>query len=158
MNHHISLRLKDFAAAHRLVKGYKKACHNLHGHNYGIEVTLSASSLNHFGFVLDFSDVKTLFNTWVQANWDHATLVCEEDQPLLNFLKENNQPYFIMPNGYNTTAERLAECLYKQFEKILAVQSEIPSDQIKLAEVRLSETKNSTAIYGVSSTSKVSFH
>ncbi|MEE9585050.1 MAG: 6-carboxytetrahydropterin synthase, partial [Candidatus Brocadiales bacterium] len=47
----------DFAAAHSL-RGYQGECENLHGHNWKVQVVLSAKKLNGLGMVLDFKDVK----------------------------------------------------------------------------------------------------
>ena len=48
---------RSFAAAHQL-KGYEGDCRNLHGHNYGVTVTVVADKLNDIGIALDFKLLK----------------------------------------------------------------------------------------------------
>lgn len=57
--------LQDFALAHRLGKGYPNKCKNLHGHNYNVQVVLGADKLDQYDMVMDFGDIKKLFNVWV---------------------------------------------------------------------------------------------
>ena len=116
----VSRELKQFSAAHRLNKGYRGKCQHLHGHNYTVRVTLSVSQLDPFDFVMDFDDIKKLFDTWVQEYWDHVTLVSEQDTTLIGFLRTEKQRFFIIPGGANTTAEVLAHYLFTQFNRILS--------------------------------------
>jgi len=46
-----------FSAAHRL-RNYRGRCENLHGHNWKVEVTVSAEVLDEAGMVIDFSILK----------------------------------------------------------------------------------------------------
>ena len=71
----IRKELRDFSIAHRLIKGYQGKCANLHGHNYSCVVTISAQDVDHYGFVIDFNHVKTLFDDWVDAEIDHHLLI-----------------------------------------------------------------------------------
>ena len=52
------LKIKThFAAAHRLVN-YHGDCENLHGHNWNVEVTVSARELDSAGLGIDFKLLK----------------------------------------------------------------------------------------------------
>lgn len=113
-------KLDVFSAAHRLVKGYQGKCKDLHGHDYLVEITVCCEELDNYGFVIDFGEIKQICNDWIQKNWDHCTLVCPEDQKLLEFLREENQHHFVLPVGNNSTAENLAEFLFRQFQFELA--------------------------------------
>ena len=143
---YINKKLKKISAAHRLIKGYVGKCKNLHGHNYAVEVIITADELDHFDFVMDFDDIKEHFDQWLQKNWDHATLVSEMDTPLIEFLKRENQHHYILSGNKNTSAERLAEYLFEKFTAILNnLQSEGAS--LTLLEVRVYESETAMAAY-----------
>ncbi len=72
----------DFAAAHSL-RGYQGECENLHGHNWKVQVVLSAKKLNGLGMVLDFKDVKGMIGEILEA-FDHKNL-----NDLADFKEEN---------------------------------------------------------------------
>ena len=46
-----------FAAAHNLIN-YQGDCENLHGHNWKVEVTVSAQELDNAGLAIDFKILK----------------------------------------------------------------------------------------------------
>lgn len=138
----ITKQLKNFSAAHRLINGYQGRCKNLHGHNYALDITFSAKTLNEYGFVIDFDDIKKHFDAWVQNHWDHATIVSEIDKPLIEFLEKEKQDYFLIPGSKNTSAENLAEFLFHQFNKILETLNE---PRIQLKNVRVFESETASA-------------
>lgn len=146
----VSRELKQFSAAHRLNKGYRGKCQHLHGHNYTVRVTLSATKLNEFDFVMDFDDIKRLFDSWVQEHWDHVTLVSEQDETLIRFLREEEQRFFIIPGGANTTAEVLAHYLFTQFNDMLAQEVALGFGSLPITLVRVDvfESLRSEASYG----------
>ncbi|MCB1827122.1 MAG: 6-carboxytetrahydropterin synthase [Coxiellaceae bacterium] len=140
----ITKQLKNFSAAHRLINGYQGRCKNLHGHNYALDITFSAKTLNEYGFVIDFDDIKKHFDAWVQNHWDHATIVSEIDKPLIEFLEKEKQDYFLIPGSKNTSAENLAEFLFHQFNKILETLNE---PRIQLKNVRVFESETASACF-----------
>jgi len=82
----------DFSASHQLDSlpdGHQ--CKRLHGHNYIIEVELSANELNEHGFVVDFGELKPL-KDYIDNTLDHRHL--------------ND----VLP--FQTTAENLAKHLF----------------------------------------------
>lgn len=141
----VTQRLRPFSAAHRLLKEYKGKCNNLHGHNYAVNVTLCAHSLDSSDFVMNFEDIKHLFDNWLQQNWDHATLTSELDPALIKFLQDENQKHFILPDNCNTSAERLAEYLYKTFTDHLNKHYDKNENKATLTKVSVSESPISTA-------------
>jgi 6-pyruvoyltetrahydropterin/6-carboxytetrahydropterin synthase len=54
--YHLTIKT-HFAAAHRLVN-YQGDCENLHGHNWNVEVTVSARELDTAGLGIDFKILK----------------------------------------------------------------------------------------------------
>lgn len=137
-------QLKTFSAAHRLIKGYQGKCKNLHGHNYALEIALTANELNEYDFVMDFDDIKQHFDQWVQDHWDHTTIVSEMDTSLIAFLKKENQDYFVIPGEKNTSAECLSEFLFYKFDDILKSLNET---RISLVSVRVFESETASAVF-----------
>lgn len=63
-----------FEAAHRLPKvPATHRCHNMHGHSYRVELTLSGPVDPETGFVADFFDIEAAFAP-VLAQLDHHCL------------------------------------------------------------------------------------
>jgi 6-pyruvoyltetrahydropterin/6-carboxytetrahydropterin synthase len=63
-----------FSASHRLLglpEGHP--CARLHGHNYVVEVELSAGELNRHGFVRDYRELNA-FKTYLDEHVDHRHL------------------------------------------------------------------------------------
>jgi 6-pyruvoyltetrahydropterin/6-carboxytetrahydropterin synthase len=109
----------EFSASHQLSglsEGHQ--CARLHGHNYVVELELSAdrSELTPVGFVRDYGELAP-FKSWLDRTLDHRHL---------NDLVDDNP-----------TAENLAVWVYDQWSK------ELP----ELSSVRISETPKTWAEY-----------
>ena len=91
--------------------------------------------------------IKQYFDSWLQAHWDHATLVSDADQTLLTFLQQEKSHHFIITEGRNTTAEVLAEFLYQKFSQILASELGERRTIIQLIEVKVYESATAFASY-----------
>lgn len=61
-----------FAAAHNLIN-YQGDCENLHGHNWKVEVTVAATSLDNAGLAIDFKILKKETNL-ILDRLDHKYL------------------------------------------------------------------------------------
>ncbi|MFI7347265.1 6-pyruvoyl trahydropterin synthase family protein [Streptomyces sp. NPDC049936] len=109
----------DFSASHRL-GGLPEShqCARLHGHNYAVELELSAerNALTSTGFVRDYGDLSA-FKKWLDETLDHRHL---------NDVVEGNP-----------TAENLAVWMFGQWK------DEFP----ELSSVRVSETPKTWAEY-----------
>lgn len=134
----VSKQIK-WEAAHRLVHGYPGNCSQLHGHSYVATVTMQSTNntLNYYGFVKDFNDMKVL-KDWVDKNWDHGTFVCSQDQSLMSWLVDNNQRCFIFDN--NPTAEIIGLQLISKARDLL------DDSFSKVVIVKINETCSSEAI------------
>jgi 6-pyruvoyltetrahydropterin/6-carboxytetrahydropterin synthase len=141
--HLIRKKLKDFSAAHRLIKGYKGQCAHLHGHNYATTILIGTHQLDQFDMVIDFNEIKALCDFWLQNHVDHATIISSDDQPLINFTVAEQQKYYIIPDGKNTSAEVLAEHFFNIFEKLL--KASYP--ELILFEVEVAESMTSQALF-----------
>ncbi len=102
-------RRHTISAAHRLFE-YNGRCERLHGHNYRIEITVGADSLNRLGMVIDFGDVKKVLCGALDAAWDHRTLLYDRD-PLCRQLMEITGDGSVCPVPFNPTAENMAAWL-----------------------------------------------
>lgn len=139
----IKKKLKDFSSAHRVLKGYQGKCRHLHGHNYVSTILIGAEALDSYDFVIDFNDVKRICDDWLEEYLDHATLISSEDQALLDFVIQQKQKYYLIPDNKNSTVEVLAEHLCYIFSQLFA--KEYP--HIRVLEVEIAETPNSKVIY-----------
>jgi len=70
----------SFASAHNL-KNYQGECENLHGHNWKVEVSVTAKELDKSGLGIDFKILKAETNTLLKT-LDHKYL--NELQPFLD--------------------------------------------------------------------------
>ncbi len=114
--------LTDFAAAHHL-RGYEGPCSRVHGHNWKVEVQVSASRLDEIGMGLDFKLIKQATNQLIDR-LDHQNL--------------NELPPF---DQQNPTAENIAAYLYHELSATLN------TDVIRVASVTLWETERACVIY-----------
>lgn len=92
-------------SAHRLPL-HDGACRNLHGHSYGMTVTIDGT-VGPDGIVIDFKHIKNLAAPLIDA-WDHATLIATSDHELLAAAQQLGSKVFMLPS--ETTAENL--CLF----------------------------------------------
>jgi 6-pyruvoyltetrahydropterin/6-carboxytetrahydropterin synthase len=90
-------------AAHRL-PGHAGLCRHLHGHSYRMTIEI-LGEIGADGMVMDFQDIKRMVGPLIDA-WDHATLVAEQDQELLEILQRTGWKHYVMPT--ETTAEHVA--------------------------------------------------
>ena len=122
-----------FCYGHRLMD-YKGKYQHPHGYNGKAQIELESEGLDARGMVFDFGDIKAAIQTWIDTNLDHRMLL-RRDDPMLQFLKDNREPYFLMDE--NPTAEAIAKLIFDQ-----ALACGFP-----VAEVRLWETEQSFATY-----------
>ena len=107
-----------FEAAHRLpnvAEGHK--CGRLHGHSFRVTLFVNGPVDEHFGWVMDFADIKTAFQP-VLDRLDHF------------YLNE-------IPGLENPTSENLARWIWKQLKPSLG----------GLCKIISSETCTSGCIY-----------
>lgn len=83
-------------------------CHRQHGHNYELEITVSGPVDPKTGFVIDFWDLDTLVNPWIERV-DHRTL--NDIKGLENPTAENIAKWFIekLASAVNVSAVRVYE-------------------------------------------------
>ncbi len=119
----------EFSMGHALWK-YDGNCHNLHGHNYQLEVTVEGE-IDERGFVMDFADLKTIWKDHVENRYDHRTLLFNEDDRF-----PPNLPG-VRRVSYEPTAENLVIEIARDFGDWL--------DTVRIKQVALWETSTSKA-------------
>lgn len=112
----------DFASAHTL-RDYPGACSRMHGHNWKLEVEVSASQLDDVGMAIDFKHIKQAARE-LGGELDHRYL--------------NEIPPF---DKINPTAENIAAYLYK------GIGDKIDNEHIQVCAVTLWETERACVRY-----------
>lgn len=144
-----------FDAGHRVLghQGGLGKCARLHGHTYGVVVTVEGVKLDDTGFVVDFGVVKRIID-----RWDHRTLLWDKDPLRVQQTDEIDVTSFGSQSGaetvqgepydhdgvvrvpFNPTAEHMAEALAREIVQLPGV---------KYAQVVLSETPNTRAHFSL---------
>ena len=114
--------LADFASAHTL-RNYPGACARMHGHNWKVEVEVTASELDAIGMGVDFRVIK-------QAARDIAERL---DHRYLNDL----EPFVQI----NPTAENIAAYFHQE------LSAQLNNDSIRVHAVTLWETERACVRY-----------
>lgn len=114
----------EFEAAHRIA-GYNGKCDRLHGHSWIVEVAVTGNKLDELGMLVDFKVVKGRLRDLLET-LDHQYL--------------NELPAF--KEGYNPTAEHLAQYIYEEMAK-----AEFFNENVKLKHIQVWESPKSSVIY-----------
>ena len=115
---------------------HESKCKMLHGHRYVVEATFAADGLDNLGRVIDFGVIKERLTGWIDSNWDHNTILFEQDRVLGESIAQQlSQKIFYLPT--NPTAENMAQYLLNTVCKEL-----FPEPNIKCTRIRLFETPN----------------
>lgn len=112
----------DFAAAHFL-RDYAGVCNRLHGHNWKVEVQVTATALDKVGMGMDFKDIKDATRQLL-GGLDHYNL--------------NDVPPF---DRINPTAENIAAFFHEKLSEALN------SDVVKVSAVTIWETDRACVTY-----------
>jgi len=123
-----------FEMSHRLTSSYSKACQQLHGHSYILELFLKSDTLNEDSMVIDFGEIKDTLKDYI-ASWDHVLVLHSSDE-LIKVLKDTVK-YKVVE--YNPTAELMAKDMYDTIKYKFNVKN--------LHEIRLHETDTGYASY-----------
>jgi 6-pyruvoyltetrahydropterin/6-carboxytetrahydropterin synthase len=111
-----------FAAAHQL-RGYKGNCENMHGHNWRVQISVTAERLNEIDIAIDFRDLKKRAGE-VIAPLDHA------------FLNE------VFPfTEKNPSSENIAKWIFDSLKK------KINDENLRVSAVTVWESDTASASY-----------
>ena len=112
----------SFAAAHNLIN-YQGDCENLHGHNWKVDVAVTARELDKAGLGIDFKVLKSEANVVINE-LDHKYL--------------NENPAFV---SVSPSSENISRFLYYRLSERLN------NDNIKVESVAVWESDNASACY-----------
>ena len=115
---------KTFSAAHRISEIGGK-CEELHGHNFRVEISVAAESLNDDGLLIDFRILKR-WTAEVLDQLDHKYL--------------NDLDYF---KKLNPSSEQIARYLYDR------IAERAPQGKMHLSRVTVWESEDSCATYSL---------
>lgn len=119
----------EFSAGHAL-RHYQGKCEHLHGHNFGVELTVEGEHLTpDTEFLLDFKVLKAALKT-VLGELDHCVL--------------NERPPF---DRINPTSENLARCIYQKTALLLAADADPQARAVRVLSVSVSEKGSQSASY-----------
>lgn len=132
----------EFDAGHRVPMHLSK-CSNPHGHRYKVVAYVSgpiqsARGKSDDGMVVDFGELKRVLTEHIHDLYDHAFMVWQEDEELLDFLHEQGWRYVSLP--FVPTAENLAVLCYT------TLQYRLPAP-LEVQHVEVWETPTSMARY-----------
>ncbi len=114
---------KSFSAAH-LLKDIGGKCEELHGHNFLVEVSVTAENLNQEGLLVDFRTLKK-WTDEILAELDHKHL--------------NNTPQF---KNMNPSSENIARFIYE------GIAGKVGQENIAVSRVTVWESDNARVSYG----------
>lgn len=112
----------SFSAAHQL-RGYMGKCEQLHGHNWKVQVHVTAEKLNQIDIAIDFHELKRLTNEIISP-LDHTFL-----NDIFPFTEKN-------PSSENI-AKWIYDCLKKR----------INDENIEVSAVTVWESDTASATY-----------
>lgn len=100
-----------FETAHRLSKGYKGKCANIHGHSWNGEITLQFNTLDEYDFGIDYAKIKT-FTKSMEQEFDHGVMLHESDKDIIELCNKNGWKAIVFQ--HNPTSEVLAVEIYQR--------------------------------------------
>ena len=116
--------IKSFSSAHLLDQIGGK-CEELHGHNFKVEVTVSAPDLKETGLLIDFRVVKKWLGE-ILDQMDHKHL--------------NKLPFF---SGINPSAENIAKYICDEMERKVKTSGV----RVNVAQIKIWESENAAVTY-----------
>lgn len=115
-------------------------CSFIHGHNWSITLTFSASQLDQNGFVIDFGKLKYIKN-WIEENLDHSCLLNYQDQCVDDLQNSSYFKLFLVPD---CSCEGLAKYLFEVFSHLVYDKEK---GRVKIEKVVVTEDSKNSATY-----------
>ena len=141
------VKIIQWDMGHRVLH-HRSICKGLHGHRYRAEICVSGnlvseSGTSEEGMVIDFADIKKISKQFIQDKLDHAFMVWDKDEELLNFFNESkgHKPVIV---PFTPTAENVAGYIFNKLKN--KFQDEYKTG-LQLHSVKLWETPTSFVLY-----------
>ena len=132
---------------HRVLN-HRSICKGLHGHRYKAEICVEGELIDQpgaseEGMVIDFADIKRTAQKLVQEELDHAFMVWDKDEELLEFFKHSkgHKPVIV---SFTPTAENVAVYIFHILKDKF---SDVYKTGLHLQSIKLWETPSSYALY-----------
>ena len=143
------VKIIQWDMGHRVLH-HRSICKGLHGHRYKAEICISGdlvskSGASEEGMVIDFADIKKVSKKYIQEDLDHAFMVWDKDEELINFFNHSkgHKPVIV---PFTPTAENVAAYI---FHKLQDKFQDIYKTGLQLHSVKLWETPTSHALYEI---------
>ena len=131
---------------HRVLN-HRSVCRGLHGHRYKAEICVEGNlvekeNASEEGMVIDFADIKKTAQKFIQEELDHAFMVWDKDDELLDFFKKSkgHKPVIV---PFTPTAENVAAYIYANLKDKFA---DVFNTGLRLHSIKLWETPTSYAV------------
>lgn len=135
-------RIFEFDSAHR-VMNEKVKCFNLHGHRFKVELTFEYFTKGSLGYAIDFKEIKRIAGTWLDENFDHASILNPNDEHLIMLCKSYGWRLYVMGLGHNGDVNPSAENIAAEiFYSLSVIFKTSFKGVVTLKNVRLYETPN----------------
>ena len=141
------VKIIQWDMGHRVLN-HRSVCKGLHGHRYKAEICVSGdlvtkSEVSEEGMVIDFADIKKISKELIQEKLDHAFMVWEKDEELINFFNHSkgHKPVKV---PFTPTAENVAAYIYYKLQNKF---TDVYRTGLHLHSIKLWETPSSYALY-----------
>ena len=134
----------EFPAGHVLSK-HQGRCRFPHGHNYKVEITLTAEKLDQNDMVCDFDALKALVSEYLET-LDHSIMLNSSDTE--NRKQQEKNPRRIIFENHDPTTEIIAEKIFKHLQSALTDSNKYKiNPSVKLEKVKVWESSSAYAEY-----------
>ena len=141
------VKIIQWDMGHR-VMNHRSICKGLHGHRYKAEISIQGSvvdieGVSEEGMVVDFSDIKEMALSFIHSQLDHAFMVWDKDQEMIDFFNSSkgHKPVIV---PFTPTAENVAKYIFDILSpKIIDTYK----NDLHLSSVKVWETPTSYAVY-----------
>lgn len=122
----------------------KSHCSYLHGYALEVKFVFEAKHLDETNWVVDFGGLKAV-KGYLEANFDHKTLVAYDDPFLPMFVLMDNSNIIDLVKVEATGCEKFAEKIYYDVSEIVSAQY----SHVQLISVEVREHGGNSAIVSV---------
>ena len=141
------VKIIQWDMGHRVVN-HRSICKGIHGHRYKAEICVSGNLVSECGsseegMVVDFADIKKIATDFIHDKLDHAFMVWDKDEELIDFFNNSNEHKpVIVP--FTPTAENVASYVFHEIQDKF---NDVYDTGLKLHSIKLWETPTSYALY-----------
>ena len=141
------VKIIQWDMGHR-VMNHRSICKGLHGHRYKAEISIKGDMIDikgvsEEGMVVDFSDIKKIALSFIHSKLDHAFMVWDKDQEMIDFFNSSkgHKPVIV---PFTPTAENVAKYIFDTLSpKIIDTYG----NGLHLSSIKVWETPTSYAVY-----------